>query len=90
MGYTNGKEILPAGLLEQIQRYVEGQLIYIPCKAENQKHWGENTATKKMLALRNREIIQKYKSGCRVIELAADYHLSIQAVYKIISQQKNR
>lgn len=32
MSYIKAEEILPKELLETIQQYVDGQLIYIPCK----------------------------------------------------------
>lgn len=30
MKYENAKDILPAKLLEEVQKYVEGKVIYIP------------------------------------------------------------
>lgn len=50
MGYQNGKEILPAVLIEQIQEYVDGVNIYIPRKEENKKEWGEATDTRMLLS----------------------------------------
>ena len=32
MSYIKAEDILPRELLETIQQYVDGQLIYIPCK----------------------------------------------------------
>lgn len=88
MGYKNSKEILPEELIAQIQKYVGGQNIYIPRK--NKKSWGENTDTKQLLEIRNKEIFLKYQTGDSVISLGAEYHLSVQAIYKILSEQKGR
>lgn len=40
MSYQNSINILPRELIEQIQEYVEGKVIYIPKKAANKKPWG--------------------------------------------------
>ena len=32
LSYINGKNVLPKELLEEIQKYVEGEIIYIPKK----------------------------------------------------------
>ena len=39
MQYKNGKDIFPERLLKQIQKYVSGELIYIP-SLEKKKDWG--------------------------------------------------
>lgn len=53
MDCQNSTNILPRELIEQIQKYVDGKVIYIPKKQKNKKQWGENTDTKQVLALRN-------------------------------------
>ncbi len=40
MKYENAKDILPASLLKEVQKYAEGKVIYIP-KCEKTKGWGE-------------------------------------------------
>lgn len=88
MGYKNGKELLPAELIEQIQNYVDGENIYIPKKKENFNDWGQNTDTKRVLHKRNTEIYQKYLEGHRVVDLSEEYHISTQGIYKILSKQR--
>lgn len=90
MGYKNGKEILPAELLKQLQKYADGEIIYIPRQEEKRKRWGEDTASKQLIEARNAEIYQKYLKGSRVIDLADEYHISIQGIYKILSKQKSK
>lgn len=46
MSYQNAIYLLPKDLLEQIQEYIDGRVVYIPKKELNKKHWGENTDTK--------------------------------------------
>ena len=43
MGYRRAEEILPMEVIEIIQRYVDGESIYIPKKAENRQAWGSGT-----------------------------------------------
>lgn len=88
MGYKNAVDILPPQLILQIQKYVDGEFIYIPRTLGKQKKWGENTNSRQILNLRNMEIYEKYKSGTRVQQLAEEYHISTQAIYKILSQFK--
>lgn len=90
MGYKNGKNILPDELIVQIQKYVDGESIYIPRREENRRHWGENTDTRSFIETRNAVIYQKYQAGSRVTQLAEEYHISTQGIYKILSRQKNK
>ena len=80
MGYRNAKAVLPPQLLEELQRYAEGECLYIPCRA---KRPGEAFETP--LAQRNAQIHQLYRSGVSVQELAQRFFLSSQAIYKILS-----
>lgn len=44
MGYRRAEEILPAGIIKEIQKYADGVNIYIPRKEENRREWGEKTS----------------------------------------------
>lgn len=88
MGYKNVKQILPDELIKQIQEYVDGEVIYIPRKEERRRHWGESTQTKLFIETRNTEIRRKYQMGVRVGDLAEEYHISTQGIYKILSKNK--
>lgn len=88
LGYKNSVDVLPADLILQIQKYVDGVSIYIPRAAHKRKKWGENTNTRQTLRLRNLEIYHKYKSGIHVQQLSEEYHISTQGIYKILSKIK--
>lgn len=88
MGYKKGSTILPAELIEQIQKYVDGESVYIPRISEKRRKWGENTRSRKALEERNAEIYGKYKNGVRVKQLAEEYNISSQGIYKIIAKYK--
>ena len=51
MSYIKAEDILPKELLETIQQFVDGQLIYIPCKEKQE--WGSGTNTKVFFRERN-------------------------------------
>ena len=84
MNYKNGKEVLPSELLVQIQKYVQGEMLYIPKEDEKRVAWGENSGAKKALALRNREIVTKYRNGQQIEKLTKTYNLSKSSVKKIV------
>ena len=58
MKYENAKDILPASLLKEVQKYAEGKAIYIP-KCEKTKGWGEASGYREKLNKRN-ALIQKF------------------------------
>lgn len=84
MGYVQALEILPHELIEEIQKYIDGQIIYIP-KIESKKcKWGEMTSTKKYFAQRNLEIYNSYKEGKTIFELSQKYFLTPKSIRRII------
>ncbi|MCI8373122.1 MAG: hypothetical protein HFI75_12180 [Lachnospiraceae bacterium] len=88
MGYKNSMDLLPADLIQQIQKYVDGETIYIPRAECNRKKWGENSNVWRALNRRNLEIYNKYQSGVRVQQISQEYHISVQGIYKILSKFK--
>ena len=89
MKYEKAQNILPDGIIEMIQNYIDGVYIYIPKKNENKKSWGENTETKRYLKVRDKEIFNKYSSGASVKILAAEYFLTEGSIRRIIRNQKS-
>lgn len=88
MKYINAHACLPKPLLEELQRYVQGETIYIPKTAETRKRWGENTDTKQILADRNRNIRADYKNGEKITRLADKYFLSEETIKKIVYRKE--
>ncbi|APH14525.1 hypothetical protein RSJ21_04425 [Clostridium botulinum] len=89
MKYEKAQNILPDGIIEMIQNYIDGGYIYIPKKNENKKSWGENTETKRYLKVRDKEIFNKYSSGASVKTLAEEYFLTEGSIRRIIRNQKS-
>lgn len=88
MCYKNGKDILPEALLEELQKYIQGETIYIP-KTEERKGWGENNGTRIAITKRNLEIYNFYKEGTKVFDIAKLYNLSEDSIRKIIFKLNN-
>ncbi len=90
MGYKRAEEILPKEIIELIQKYVDGESIYIPRKKDNRQEWGEATHIKQKLLQRNKEIFKDYKNGCSVIRLSEKYFLSEKSIQRILQEMKKR
>ena len=86
MRYIRADEILPPDLLEAVQKYIDGQLIYIPSKEKQE--WGSVTASRKYYCERNREIFLEWKAGASTEELSLRFSLSEKSVQRILRQQK--
>ena len=69
MKYENGRNIFPEKLLGQIQKYISGQLVYIPAN-DNKREWGETSGYKKYLLERNRNIKIKFAAGTSIEQLS--------------------
>lgn len=88
MKYKKAATVLPAEVLATVQRYVQGELIYIPKPKEAHKKWGENTRGKEITARRNEEIRRAYRSGQTIDSLSSQYHLSPDSIRKIAYGKK--
>lgn len=88
MSYQNSIELLPKELIEQVQKYIDGKVIYIPKKQKNKKHWGENTDTKQVLASRNSQICLERQNGMTIKQLSEKYYLTEKSIQRILRQEK--
>ena len=90
MGYTNATEVLPKNLLEAVQRYIDGQCVYIPRRDDRRQAWGERTTTRADIAARNRDIRARHARGSSARELAKQFHLAPKTIAKILRQTAGR
>ena len=84
MKYVKAQTVFPKHLLDEMQKYVQGELVYIPKSPANYKKWGTNTSTKSIIALRNENIVQAFKVGASISRLAESYCLSEDTIKKIV------
>ena len=75
MSYKQAAHILPPELLRAVQAYVDGECIYIPRRAGRRRSWGEATATRRELKVRNEA-------------LAGRYYLSVKSIQRIVRREK--
>ena len=83
MKYKKASDILPDKLLREVQKYIEGESLYIP-KGQQKKKWGENSGGRRFYKERNEEIRGKYFHKVSIEELAQEYGLSYETVRKIV------
>ncbi len=88
MSYKNARDLLPPKLLEEVQKYVQGEQIYIPQKESVKRKWGAKSGARQQITFRNREIIKKFKDGHSIEQLAELFCLSDETVRKIVYSGK--
>ena len=88
MSYINAEDVLPVELIELIQKYVEGQMLYIPKRNQERIAWGTKTGTRELLYKRNQKIYAEYLSGIKVVALAEKYYLTEKSIQRIIRNMK--
>lgn len=86
MSYIRADKILPRELLEAIQQYVDGQIIYIPRKEK--QAWGSGTSTKEFFRERNERIFQAWQEGISEEELSRRFSLSRKSIQRILRNKK--
>ena len=87
MSYIKAEEILPEELIRRIQEYADGVYIYIPRKPGARHPWGQETAYKSELKIRNDRIRSDYAAGASVTELSQKYHLSENSIRRILRKR---
>ena len=63
MRYQKAKDVLPAELLAQIQRYADGVYLYIPRRPDHRQSWGNSTRYREELRKRNESIRFLHRRG---------------------------
>ncbi|GAA0774236.1 MULTISPECIES: CD3324 family protein [Clostridium] len=89
MGYVKAETILPDNLVREIQKYIQGEYVYIPSEHTTRKKWGEKSGTRQRIQSRNEAIRNKHKSGYTIDALSEEFFLSIDSIKKIV-YSKNR
>jgi Mor family transcriptional regulator len=84
MQYQNAAKVLPRRLLQAVQAYAGGELLYIPADAGAKSQWGSRNGARQHYTERNHEIRTRYQRGESVDTLADSYGLSEDSIRKII------
>ena len=84
MKYVKAQAVLPEALLIEVQKYIQGGLVYIPKPEASHKKWGTKTGTRAKLAQRNEKMVQLFKAGTPIGVLAESYCLAEDTIKKIV------
>ncbi|WP_410982123.1 CD3324 family protein [Bacillus cereus] len=84
MRYVKAAAVLPESLIIEIQKYVQGETIYIPKQEHTHYKWGTRSGGRKQLDARNRDIKKAFKNGTSILQLAEEYFLSSETIKKIV------
>jgi len=84
MKYINATEVLPFELLNEIQKYIAGEILYIPQPEGIKNPWGSQNGTRLEIKNRNKQIKLEKESGRSIQELMTKYNLSYDTIKKIV------
>lgn len=88
MKYKNACDILPSELVEEIQKYIQGEFVYIPKK--DKRIQKANTEYKVELEKRNARIYTMHLEGICNEQLAKNFSLAQSSIRRIIIEQRKR
>jgi Mor family transcriptional regulator len=86
--YKKAESILPEHLLLEVQKYIQGEILYIPTIKGTRKMWGERSGNKAYLLERNERIRDNYLTGSTINQLATEYCLSVDSIKKIVYKKQ--
>lgn len=84
MKYVKASDVLPPGLLDELFRYIDGCMLYIPRRPQEKRAWGENSGAKEAIRHRNACMKSAFKAGSTISALSEAYHLAEETVKKIL------
>jgi hypothetical protein len=84
MPYINADGLLPPELLREVQKYVQGSLMYIPRSGDQKLGWGARSGAREHFDQRNAAIKTAKARGRRIDDLAEEYGLSSDGIRKIL------
>lgn len=88
MKYIKADDILPEDLLKEIQKYINGELVYIPKPKGTRKRWGECSGSRRYINQRNNDIRESFRKGHTINQLCDKFCLSVDSVKRIVYSNK--
>jgi len=86
--YINATKVLPEKLIVEIQKYIQGETLYIPKQETEYRKWGSSSGGRQLLDRRNADIRNSFTSGRSIQQLANEYYLSTETIKKIVYSHK--
>ncbi|MCA0148419.1 MULTISPECIES: CD3324 family protein [Rossellomorea] len=84
MKYVKAESVLPQSLVKEIQKYVQGETLYIPKPKAEHRKWGSRSGSRRIIDERNANIKAAFSNGKPIQELACEYYLSSETIKKIV------
>ncbi len=88
LNYINATKVLPKELLAEVQKYIQGETLYIPIQQTTRKKWGSVSGIQKQLNHRNQNIRENFDNGMNIQEISENYFLSVETIKKIVYTKK--
>ncbi|MFF2090673.1 CD3324 family protein [Paenibacillus sp. NPDC058174] len=88
MKYTNASKVLPKELIKEIQKYIQGETLYIPKQQTEYKDWGSISGGRELLDRRNNAIRNAFMNHISIEQLAKEYFLSADTIKRIVYSHK--
>ena len=88
MKYINANNVLPEKLIVEIQKYVQGETLYIPKPESKYQKWGTSSGGRTVLDRRNATIRNSFILGSSIQQLAKEHYLSTETIKKIVYSHK--
>ena len=70
--------------MDEVQKYIQGEYLYVPKAEGTRKKWGDNSDYRRNLSIRNDNIRKEYRNGVTISELSETYYLSENTIKKIV------
>lgn len=70
--------------MDEVQKYIQGEYLYVPKAEGSRRKWGDNSGYRRDLSMRNDRIRKAYGQGAKVTDLAKEYCLSENTIKKIV------
>lgn len=84
MAYKNAKDALPEPLLKELQKYIDGELLYVPSKNSEKAEWGKLSGARHEYEERNARIKNLHQEKISCVKLADMFCLSVDSIRKIV------
>lgn len=88
MKYVNATNVLPEELVMELQKYIQGETLYIPKEKKAHRKWGANSGARERIEKRNERMKEAFVDGASIEELASCFFLSQETVKKIVYKKK--
>ena len=88
MKYRNASKVLPKELIIEIQKYIQGETLYIPKPEREYENWGILSGGRKMIDQRNAAIRSDFRNGRSIGQLAKEHFLATETIKKIVYSHK--